>query len=962
MVSTSSSPTMVGRDGELDVLLELERSARSGSPRAVVIGGEAGIGKSRLVREFVARVEADAVICVGECVDLGSVSVPFAPVRGIVRALWDRFGADGIAAAAGPGMSRLLALLPASVFPDRPIPKADFEYPDRLNDSVLELLETFGDDNTLVLVLEDVHWVDPATLSLMRYLLRSLRRGRILVVITYRSEDLGPHHPLRPVLAELDRGRGVTRLELQRLDRGQIRDQVHRITEHDLTASELDDLVERSSGVPFLIEELVALPTGSLPETLRQLLLVRYHGLDEGTRRFLRMLAAGGSSVDHDVLAAVHAGDPPPLNSAALDDAATAAVAAQLVVTSTDSYRFRHALLQEAVDGELVPGERLRLHARYAEVLSALRPRDTAEIAEHWRAAGKPDLAFTATLRAVDDARVSFAHGNVGQLSERLIELWPHVTNPRELSGRSRAEILFAAGQSWIDAGDDDRATALLERALAECGKDEARLRAEILARQAGSAFDSSPALCRELAERGLVLLADDEDARDQEVRARLLALVGNADVLIGDAEAGIATIEQAVELALRSGGREAAGYASIQLGMARNLQGDEEGAIDTFRQAEPLTATNPTLLLRLGVTFNDALHRMGRFEEAVAVGEDYLKRARAFGLERSFGTFLLANLCDDELALGHWDRAAEYGATALATVGNRGFEAYILRRLAWLALWRDEPDEVGRAWERVLSLDVLESDLEERAGWGAVLAEYELERGDLEGAWRRLDVLREEGTAITPHDRIPLLVVGARIVATRQLHAPSAEDDEDERLLRALWDDIPLTDSARRWQLEFEADLAGEGASAVPRWVAAVAAADDPVMPRHALPAARYRLASVELATGDRTGAVGHLAQAREAAVELGASLLVRHIDGLVARAHLEVGDGASRERGSDELTRREQQVLQLVAEGLSNGQIGQRLFISTKTVSVHVSAILRKLGVSSRTEAAVRAQGPRD
>ena len=495
-----------------------------------------------------------------------------------------------------------------------------------------------------------------------------------------------------------------------------------------MTASELDDLVARSSGVPFLIEELVALPTGALPETLRQLLLVRYHGLDQGTRRFLRMLAAGGSSVDHDVLAAVHAGDPD-----SLDDAATAAVAAQLVVTSADSYRFRHALLQEAVDGELVPGERLRLHARYAEVLAALRPRGTAEIAEHWRAAGKPDLAFTATLRAIDDARASFAHGNVGQLSERLIELWPRVTNPRELSGRSRAEILFAAGQSWIDAGDDDRATALLERALAECGNDETRLRAEILVRQAGSAFDSSPALCRELAERGLVLLADDEDPRDQEVRARLLALVGNADVLIGDAEAGTATIEQAIELALRSGGREAAGYASIQLGMARNLQGDEEGAIAAFRQAEPLTATNPTLLLRLGVTFNDALHRMGRFEEAVAVGEDYLTRARAFGLERSFGTFLLANLCDDELALGRWDRAAEYGAEALATVGNRAFESYILRRLAWLALWRDEPDEVRRAWDRTVSLDVLDSDLEERAGWGAVLGEHELEQGDLE-------------------------------------------------------------------------------------------------------------------------------------------------------------------------------------------------------------------------------------
>ena len=129
MVSTASSPTMVGRDGELDTLLELERNARSGMPRAVVIGGEAGIGKSRLVREFVSRVEPDAVVCVGECVDLGSVSVPFAPVRGIVRALWDRFGADGIAAAAGPGMSRLLSLLPASVFPDRPVPTGGIRVP-----------------------------------------------------------------------------------------------------------------------------------------------------------------------------------------------------------------------------------------------------------------------------------------------------------------------------------------------------------------------------------------------------------------------------------------------------------------------------------------------------------------------------------------------------------------------------------------------------------------------------------------------------------------------------------------------------------------------------------------------------------------------------------------------------------------------------------------------------------------
>ncbi len=180
--------------------------------------------------------------------------------------------------------------------------------------------------------------------------------------------------------------------------------------------------------------------------------------------------------------------------------------------------------------------------------------------------------------------------------------------------------------------------------------------------------------------------------------------------------------------------------------------------------------------------------------------------------------------------------------------------------------------------------------------------------------------------------------------------------------MLRTLWDDIPPTDSARRWKLAFEAELGDGGSTALDLWTAAVVAADDPVMPRHALPAARFRLAAVELRTGDRTGAAEHLEQAREAAVELGAALLVRRVDALVASAYLVPGGGSARGRGPEELTRREQQVLELIAEGLSNGQIGQRLFISTKTVSVHVSAILRKLGVASRTEAAVRARDERD
>ena len=206
---------MVGRDRELDILLELERSARSGTPRAVIIDGEAGIGKSRLVREFVDRVDEDVVVAIGECVDLGSVSVPFAPIRGIVRGLWDPFGAETIHLASGPGMSSLLSLLPPSAMPD---------WRRRLQPSTPQTVSTSRCSScsrrsattptgagTRGPALGGSRDAEPHALHASVPPSRadpdrdhvSRRRPRSSRIV------------LRPVLAELDRGRGVARLELE---------------------------------------------------------------------------------------------------------------------------------------------------------------------------------------------------------------------------------------------------------------------------------------------------------------------------------------------------------------------------------------------------------------------------------------------------------------------------------------------------------------------------------------------------------------------------------------------------------------------------------------------------------------------------------------------------------------------------------------------------------------------------
>jgi len=368
MSSRAVSPVFAGREAELRVLASAFGDAAGGLPRMVLVGAEAGGGKSRLVDEFAARLGGRALVLAGGCVELSAAGLPYAPFTAALRQLVRERGAAEVSALlGGRDTGELAGLLPEF---GRPPGDAD---PDlaraRLFELLLALLEALAEPLPLVLVVEDVHWADRSTRDLLGFLARNLRHTAVLLLVTLRSGELHRTHPLRPLLAELDRVEGVTRLELPRLSRSQVEAQLEGIMGGPPGAAVTSAVYERGGGIPLFTEALVnADGTVSLgvPWSLRDQLLGAVKELPEQTQQVLRSAAAGGIRVGHGLLAAVTG-----LDDLALAAALRPAVAANVVAADADGYAFRHALIREAVWEDLLPGERTQAERAFAEALEA---------------------------------------------------------------------------------------------------------------------------------------------------------------------------------------------------------------------------------------------------------------------------------------------------------------------------------------------------------------------------------------------------------------------------------------------------------------------------------------------------------------------------------------------------------------------------------------------------------------
>jgi predicted ATPase len=464
------TPRFVGRAEELARLDELLARAAGGEPLVALVGGEAGVGKTRLAEQLAAAARERGVrVLRGGCVPLGEDGLPFAPIIQALRGLVEELDPAELVTVAGPTREELARLLPDLAWRLDGQAAAGVAAAGvgqgRLFDGLLGVVERLAAIVPLLLVMEDLHWADRSTRDLVAFLAGFLRTGRVLLLLTFRSDELYRLHPLRGLLGELARNRRVQRLELPRLTRAELAEQLAGLLGADLPARLVDDVYARCEGNPFFAEELVLAGDGTgpggLPPSLQEVLLARVVRLGPAAQQVVRVAAAAGPGVAQPLLAAVTG-----MDEAQLLDGLREAVDQQLLLPCPggEGYVFRHALVAEAVYGELLPGERVRLHTALASALeagveSASGPATrTARLAHHWAAAGDQPRALAASLEAAATAEQVYGFAEAQLQLERALSLWGQVVDAEARAGADRMSLLSRCAEAADAAGDTGRA------------------------------------------------------------------------------------------------------------------------------------------------------------------------------------------------------------------------------------------------------------------------------------------------------------------------------------------------------------------------------------------------------------------------------------------------------------------------------------------------------------------------
>ncbi|RVU22721.1 helix-turn-helix transcriptional regulator [Streptomyces antnestii] len=718
------SPVFVGRAGELGVLEKALARATTGEPQALLLGGEAGVGKTRLVEEFALAARREgAVVALGGCVEIGADGLPFAPFSAALRALRRSLPEEFGAAAAGQEteLARLLPeLSPAPAGRDG---RPDEESMARLFEFTARLLERVATDRTVLVVLEDLHWADASTRHLLSYLFRTLRSGRLVIVATYRADDIHRRHPLRPLLAELDRLRTVTRIELDRFSRDEVSRQIAGIFAAEPRQAVVDDIFERSDGNAFFVEELaVATSDGcctGLSETLRDVLLVRVESLPDDAQRVARIVAEGGSTVEYALLAAVAR-----LGEDDLIEALRSAVGANILLATPDGdgYRFRHSLVREAVGDDLLPGERSRLSRRYAEALEAdpslVRADErVTRLASYWYRAHDPAKALPAVLDASVEARRRHAYSEQLRLLERAMELWDEA--PEEIRARLRPvdytevyppcgcdpatplrylDLMAEAAVAGRLCGERERALKITKRALrliddSDAEKDSLRSawfwiqRSRLVSSLGRGDGWAEIATAQELV-RGLP---------PSEVHAEVLTNVASWGMLHNPGEETLAAAERAVEYARMVRAEEIELNARLTFGSLLVDAGDtDRGFAEMYAVRDRVVETGLVPQIgRVHINLSSVLEGAGRSHESVSVAEAGMDLCRRYGLLDAEG-WILTNMAESLTSLGRWTEAATVVDTALRSALSAKPRGTAGTRLAVVALGRGDHTEAA--------------------------------------------------------------------------------------------------------------------------------------------------------------------------------------------------------------------------------------------------------------------------
>ncbi|MBV8987216.1 MAG: AAA family ATPase [Solirubrobacterales bacterium] len=967
----------MGRLAELEALQQLLQRAAAGTGGVILVAGEAGIGKSRLVAEFETRARAaGALVLIGECVELAEGELAFSPIIAALRRVME--DAEAIEGLSGPLRSALAGLWPGAGPVEGVVGGRE-----QLFEAVYRVLARLAERRPVLLIVEDVHWIDRSSRDLLAFLARNARRDAIALAATYRPDALHKGHPLRPFVAELEQSGRAKRVEVKPLARPEVAEQLQAIAGHVPDGRVIEQIFSRSEGNPFFAEELLAETqsgSGQLPASLREILLLRVERLSAVTREVLQAAAVAGRSVDHRLLADVVG-----VQESQLVGALREATDRHVLVPGVGgmTYSFRHALLREAVYDDALPAERLWLHRAIAETLTAHReyagPAAAAELAHHWHAAGEESAALAASLPAADEAERMRAYGEAHGHVERALALWDRVDAPGDASGTDRVELLLRASKLAEFSGDAARGLELAEQARAAIDDRAEPRRAAAAEMRIGRSMH--------FAGRGVDALEHLAAARTLVPReppsleyAEVLAAEGRALMLNGRMREAKERLEEAVPITRRLAAPTVEAGALCSLAFAYSNLGARERAIATGREAIRIAEAtgSPDEIVRAYINGSQAIDNAGLIEEALALGVEGVSAADRLGMSRGPGDQLRQQAAWRLQRIGRLSAAERMLAPALENA-TTPFNIAASRCFAGrLAVERGDLDLAQNQLEEAWALMQRSGGFQLIGPATAARVLLDIRRGDLHRARERAaDGL--ERAAAAPGDLMynaELYWLAARVEAELAEHARASSDDQalraSERAAIAAVDALGETisqvpgDGAPPESVAFEAlamaELARARAERVPGPWSVAAQRFRAIGAIYPAAYAEFHAAEALALAGGRPAEIAvPLKAAYAVALEVDSPPFLDQVVGLARRTGVPLGDrvddGAGDIATELGLSNRELEVLRLLAEGRTNRQIGERLFITPKTASAHVSHILMKLGVTNRGEAAAAA-----
>ena len=866
MATGGGSALLLERDRELERLTSWLDEARRGRGRLVLVGGEAGVGKSVLVDHFRARVRGTVRQLAGACDPLVT-GRPLAPMV-------------DIGAATGGALARAVE---------------DGAPPERV--AMCLLSELAATPRASVVVFEDVHSADGATFDVLRFLARRIGVTQTLLVATYRDDAIVADHPLRVLMGDVAAFPAVRRLTLAPL--------TERAVQILAEGAGVDagDLYWRTGGNPFFVTEILAAGTASIPGTARDAVLARAARLSAGARVLLELVAVAGDA------ATALVGDVTGTDPVLLDEC----VAAGMLRRVGAAFAFRHEIARQAVEEAILPVRRERLHRDTLRALAARHDVDPARLAHHAEAAGEAAATLRYATVAAERAALVGAHAQAAAQYGRALG------SGGGLNQRRRAELLQR--RSWECAVSDQvpEATAACEGALRIWRGSGDRLREGDGLRWL-SRLQWMSHRGRESQRTASAAVALLERLPPGPELAKAYANLAQQRVIVLDLPGTVAAGERAIALAAGLGDTATVAHAMISVGQATLLVGDDGGeamlreGIDRARQIgdDELAARGHYALLR-SYLFDR------RYRAAEAVLGDGVALCTDRGIE-FWRYYLLGGRAVCRLEQGHWADAEQLAQLVLATTQTTAVARRIspCLTLASLRVRRGEPGAAQFLSEA--------EGLAARIGWagfGQSTVAVRLEQAHLAGGDDETEMAAQE--------------VLAGLVADPARSGRWQLGEIAYWLWRAGRLDAAPAPAAEPYRLQ----MGGQWERAAEQWTAMGC-------PYHAA----WALAD--------SGEEHALRRALSAFQQLGARPAAARVAGaLRARGarHIPQSHRASTRANPANLTQRELEVLVLVATGLRDAQIAERLVISEHTVHHHVTAILRKLGTPSRGAAAAEA-----